>query len=959
MPSAFQRHQRANLSAPIGAGPVYPLKYVQAYLLDAQDLLTPSSMALGCLIAFDLVVLEDDLPLAYEALKSTHRYRSKPTIRWIQPPATADQSASTDAETSTQLKPDPINLAHDERTLSPFSWIACNQVVGDWLPYEQAQAELIEVMCREPIRRRLPRDWHRLLHSAQSYAHTYLPSAMRFHVLGQFRMVALTPAAAAREDSGLALGSRALDVQVEEAIANTEALLSKASLSVNQLVEPNPVEIGHERLMVEDLARACNAGRDLPPVGARSAVMLAIRALEIRLKDSHTWSRVLMLVALRMVQEGRLAMPSVGRYFSGSACRLYDAIHHLKFGQLKAKEVAECIEAALSHAEPSNKASVKVVGQGVLDLLIAQEVIDPVKLSRAEQSTWKPPVRAQVVWAHEVLRIDAWLGEAFRARPNDPILHMVRCVIGIAQATGMRVGEVLRVRIGNLSIQHGHVQFTIAPTRSDPTLKTKEGRRLTFIRDSRVIGYLLEMLRIRHGISFGDPHSIADLACVDTCSINTELASQEGMLFEDPHHQNEVWHEAQVRKWISIVLKAATGDPRSTLYDLRHTWVSLGNEQDFCLDHLSDDKPYDRRANELGHAPSDLMFTTYTHIFGTGIRACIDGQMMADQVLRPREISAWAAMDIKTMRREIDQGRLQQANDRLRTLVSRARRKDEHETSQLVLLRFIEEFSQTIAAPSPNVVYQIAMVLPTSPLIDYGPRELTLEVLLRCLRQLPLLSCGDGSQHSILARQAGVTSIEWRRALDELVFLNRTAAHVSQPPDQEADPPTWLIERHWGTLIDSAFTEKWTPLLRYLDRHAADPDVRLASEYVLRTLGCGDHIPVEAADARFESLVRVFKACGINLSRLALHASGEKKSLHAAKQAAAQIPNVLGIDVLPIARAQRSGRPDVYLTVRSQAGGAASNHNHDGSAHSPKGLSALFLGARLKAKMFEERRDAA
>jgi hypothetical protein len=62
MPSAFQRHQRANLRAPIGAGPVYPLKYVQAYLLDAQDLLTPSSMALGCLIAFDLVVLEDDLP---------------------------------------------------------------------------------------------------------------------------------------------------------------------------------------------------------------------------------------------------------------------------------------------------------------------------------------------------------------------------------------------------------------------------------------------------------------------------------------------------------------------------------------------------------------------------------------------------------------------------------------------------------------------------------------------------------------------------------------------------------------------------------------------------------------------------------------------------------------------------------------------------------------------------------
>ncbi len=959
MRSAFQRHQRANLTAPVGAGPVYPLKNVQAYLLDAQDLLTPSSMALGCLIAFDLVVLEADLPLAYESLKSTHRYRGKPTIRWTQPPATADQPASPDTEASMQVKPDPIDLAHDERTLSAFTWIACNQVVGAWLPFEQAQVELIEVMCREPIRRRLPREWQMLLLSAQTYAHTYLPGALRFHALGQFRMVALTPAAAAREDSGLALNSLVLDVEVEESIANTEALLSQASLSVHQLIDPDPVELGNERVLVDDLARACNAGRDLSPVGARSAVTRAIRGVEIRLTDSHTWSRVLMLVALRMVQEGRLAMPSVGRYFSGSARRLFDAMHHLKLGQLKAKEVAECIEAALSDAEPSNRASVKVVGQGVLDLLVAQEVIDPVKLARAKQSAWKPPVRAQVIWAHEAARAYAWLDEAIRLRPNDPILQIVRCVIGIAQATGMRVGEVLRVRIGNLSIQNGHLQVTIAPTRSDPTLKSKEGRRLTFIRHPRVIGYLCELLRIRHGVSFGDLQLVADLAGIDTCSINTELANQEGMLFEDPHYRNEVWHEAQVRKWISIVLKAATGDPRSTLYDLRHTWVSLGNEQDFCLDHLSDDKPYDRRANELGHAPSDLMFTTYTHIFGTGIRTCIDRQMMVDQVLRPREVSAWAAMDIKTMQREIDQGRLQQASDRLRTQVSRARRKDDKESSEFLLHRFIEEFSQSIAAPSPSAVYQIATALPASPLLDYRPRELTIEVLLRCLRQLPVLSHGDGSQHSILARQAGVKSTEWRLALDELVFLNRSAAHVSQPSDQEADPATWLIERHWGTLIDSAFAEKWKSLLKYLDRHAADPDVRLASEYVLQTLGCGDHLPVEAADARFESLLRVLKACGINLSRLALHVAGEDGSLDAPKHADARIQNLLGIDVLPIAREQRAGRPAVYLTVRSQAGGAASDHNRDGSAHSLKGLSALFLGARLKAKMFEERRDAA
>src|SRR5690606_31037569 len=150
-----------------------------------------------------------------------------------------------------------------------------------------------------------------------------------------------------------------------------------------------------------------------------------------------------------------------------------------------------------------------------------------------------------------------------------------------------------------------------------------------------------------------------------------------------------------------------------------------------------------------------------------------------DHVLRQREVSAWAAMDTKTMQRDIDQDKLQQASDRLRTLVSRARRTDDSESSECSWPSVIEELSQATTAPSPSTVYPIATVLPASPLLDYRPRELTIEVLLRCLRQLPVLSHGDGSQHSILARQAGVTSTEWRLALDELVFLNRSAAHVS------------------------------------------------------------------------------------------------------------------------------------------------------------------------------------
>ncbi|MBX3608696.1 MAG: hypothetical protein KF871_02275 [Hydrogenophaga sp.] len=950
-----KRHQRSHLNASQVSRSPRPLKHFQAFLLEASPLLSPSALALGCLVGFDMVVRPEDVPPAYAALQKVHRYQDRPSIRWAvpQPPGEHAEYVKSPSEVTRPV--------YDERTISTFTHIAVSEAL-QWQSLEESIAELLSTMDSHPEKRNLPRHWEGLLASAKVQAVTYLPGALRGHVVGQIRMAALDPSAAAREATHLSLVTRDIDMETEEALAISEAKLAQARLRhplhATSSVNGSATDRDRAADLVDDIVRATHAG--IGTAEARATVSRNLRALRPRIGDSHHWPRALHLVALNWVHEHHLAMSSIGRYFSGAAKRLFLAVHDMDLVNIDVKELVRRIEDVHASVEESNKPSVRAVGQAILDLLVVQEVIEPTQLQRAQKRTGSIAPRAQVIFPHESTRAMDWADECIRQGEQGPALPMTRLLIGLAKECGLRMGEALRLRLENFHLFEDRLQVAVNPTRSDPRVKTKESRRLTHTKDLRVIRYLMELLAKRHGLTMTlraeDPARSLALPPDARQRLNSQLAERNDLLFGDPHQPGAIWFESEIRMWMSILLKCATGDSRSVPHDLRHSWVSFGNDTDFCTLGLLQENPFDRRANELGHAANDLMFTTYTHQFGQGIRVWVDQQLLNDGLIRTQSAAAWTARSHASVK-----SHLSKSDTNLRKKLSRAGARTRDADGQRLLMKEIQAYATKLPLRGADEVYGISLQEPNSPLGGYRPRELTTRVLLQCLLMLVSSSQNADQRATDIARLAGIDVADWARVLHELWLVSRSAHAVVSPRRLEKNKAAWLVANHWEPVMRAALSEKWQRLMMYLDRHAGDDDVVNAGDYVLQSMGCDIYLPTVVADPAFISLVRVIRASGMNLSSLHLHYVGDTAdNQRNARHALAKIRQELGIDVQLRSVTPRGGRPPLYLSVRSEiAQQGTVDADHDGSAHSMKGFSGLFLAAHLKAELLQEQRNVA
>ncbi|MBN9373543.1 MULTISPECIES: hypothetical protein [unclassified Hydrogenophaga] len=949
-----KRHQRSHLNASLVLGSPRSLKHFQAFLLEASPLLSPSALALGCLVGFDMVVRAEDLPHAYAALQKVHRYQDRPSIRWVVPPP-PDEHVDDVTPPSVATRP-----VYDERTISDFTHIATSEVVA-WQSLEESIAELLSAMDQHPEKRNLPRHWEGLLASAQVHAVTYLPGALRGHVVGQIRMSALDPSAAAREATQLALVTRDIDLETEEALAINEVKLAQARLRhplhAKGSASGSTTERDRAADLVDDIVRATHAGSGTTE--ARAAVSRDLRALHLRMGDSHHWPRTLHLVALNWVHEHHLAMSSISRYFSGAAKRLFVAVQDMDLVNLDVKELVRRIEDVHASVEDSNKPSVRAVGQAILDLLVTQEVIEPAQLQRVQKRSGSIAVRAQVIFPHECSRAMDWVDEHISRGEQGPALTMTRLLLGLVKECGFRMGEALRLRLENFCFVEDRLQVAVNPTRSDPRVKTKEGRRLTSTKDPRVIRYLVEYLASRHGLDMTlqaeDPARPLELPPEARQQLNAQLAERNDLLFADPHQPGAIWCESEVRMWTSVLLKCATGDLRSVPHDLRHSWVTFGNEANFCTLGSLLENPFDQRANALGHAGNDLMFTTYTHQFGQGIRVRVDQQLIEDGLIRTQSVAAWTARSHASVK-----SHLHRLDANLRKKLSRAGAKAGDGDGQHLLLKEIQAYATQLPLRGADEVFGISLQEPISPLTGYRPRELTTRVLLQCLVMLASSTQNADQRALDIARLAGIGAADWARVLQELWLVSRSAHAVVSPRRLEKNKAAWLVTNHWAPVMRAALSEKWQRLMAYLDRHASDDDVVNAGDYVLESMGCDTYLPVDVADPAFIALVRVIRASGMNLSSLHLHyVSDTADTQRNARHALAKIRHELGIDVQLRAMTLRGGRPPMYLSVRSRGAQGSVDADHDGSAHSMQGFAGLFLGAYLKSELLREQRNVA
>jgi len=954
MSSKHKRHQRSHLTVESGIEPVKPLRDFQAFLLEANPLLSPSSLALGCLIGFDLVVQPKDIPNAFAALQKIHTYQDRPFIRWAVPPPADDRADSV------LNRGGPETLMYDERAVSSFTVIAVSEVVV-WRSPNDCIEELFLAMQRHPRRAHLPPSWNALLASAQAYAVVHLPNALRAHVIGQFRMCALDPGTTARETSRLALSAQVLDLEVEEELAIGETKLAR-SISLHQL--PSAAIQGdlawvHDRAadLVDDIVKATHAGKGQG--SARAAVMRELKNVQVRLGDLHPWPRLLHMVALILVQEHQLAPASIGRYFSGGGKRLFLALQDINPAKIDPEQLIKRIEEVHASAEDSNKPSVSALSQALLALLIRTELMDPVKLPRLQKQITSVNVRAQVVFPHEVDRALDWLDEAVALNPGDPILPMTRLLIGFCRDFGLRPSEALRLRLNNLQLMDEQLHVAVDPTRADPSLKTAESRRLVSSTAPRTVQNLLGYLEARYRAPVSGPAGASHLSESSTDDLTWELKSwmseQTDLLFGDPSKPNQIWHEAHVRKWASILMKSCTGDQRSTLYDLRHSWVTFGNARDFCRASPETDSVFDLRANALGHAANDLMFTSYTHQFGEGIRWNVDQQIVQDRLLRSQSAAAWIARTNSSVTSS-----LKKHDANLRQRLSRAGAKSTTDAGQQHMLGFIKAHAHGMDLPSAANAFGIPLQAPESPLTNYRPRGLAAQTLLQCLLQLGGIENQGNQRRRELAIAAGMDPSKWSLVLDEFRWTSSSTKGVRSPSILEPDPHAWLVREYWAPVISSALSQKWERLMSYLDSQPFDRDVDLAKEYVLFAMGCSGYLPVLVGDERFQALVRVIRASGMNLSSLYLHYLDDTPdNIRDARHALSKMRQLLGLDIQLRTAAARSGRPSLYLTIRSHFAQHLKDPNHDGSAHSMKGFAGLFLGVHLKRSHLEATRHAA
>lgn len=948
------RQPRMNIVLPEQAThEMYRFEPFQRFVLSANPLLTPPSLALASLIAFDSVVTPQDVALAYEALQSVHLYRMHPTIRWEVPNDKVVPSGKGEASSTSK----PVRQVHDERVISCFTVIAAAQV-QIWAPLIDSISELEEAMQIEVSakrERRLPRSFAQLMLAAHGYAGANLASAARAHVLGQVRMVALDPISASRDSSRLVMRAEDVDFEVEDAVAKNATLIARAVAQAIGSCGGESELASHELVLVEDLVRACNAGNRLAPTAASYAVRRELSGVELRIGDRHVWSRLMLLIAYDMMQEKDLAMASMGRYFSGGAIAVVRAVRELRLHKLDAKELCEKLLAAEEEAVESNKASVRILAKALVAQLVEQDMINPTRLPKGIGERYQGGVRAQVVWPHEVARAIKWIDLALARAPSDLILPMVRCAIGIGAGTGMRIGEVMRIRLENLAVVQNAVQVMVAPTRMDPALKSRESRRTCILSDATSIKHILQFLSASHNIvlrGFDEAGAITDL---DSEQLNRILHDRDVLLFRDPHQSHALWHEAAVRKWISIVLKAATGHVKATFHDLRHTWVSLGNEADFALRSESAVGCFDLRANALGHAVNDLMFTTYTHLFGIAMRRSIDDRLVNSELLRTGSMASWIG----------------RSDTALRKSLSRSGLCVESPQGQVHLLSAATTFASSCPLPTAHTLKDLDLVEPVSPLDSFKPAEPTINVLLGSLRSL--IEEGFPSHVEIAAR-AGITLLEWQATCRSFNYLNRYVKGVGKPPSSEAEPEAWLVNKHWCESIDNAFAPKWRRIARYLETHTLAKDVQLAADYVARHLGVTRYLEVKASDPGFVALLKVFQGSGISFASFALNfspASAEGYCLSTspvpstvlspdARLALAKVRNVFGLDIPAHARQPRAGRPNIYLTISSgNALEANKNVKQIGSANSMKGIAALFLATQLLAERTSEMKRAA
>lgn len=208
-------------------------------------------------------------------------------------------------------------------------------------------------------------------------------------------------------------------------------------------------------------------------------------------------------------------------------------------------------------------------------------------------------VRANVIWTHVVDLAYGWIDEITDDRRLQTAL---RIVMSIAKEAPARSTELLFLRIQNVSQHDGFVEVEVAPSLRYGRLKTRAAQRRLRINDPVTITLLMSWVRERKAGGAGDG----------------------ALLFADPVDGDSVYRRHTLSTFITVLLRSASGDPKSVGHDLRHTAVSDLNAPVLESSNITDINRLATNATTAGHVTSMTSLIHYTHLYEAALRHRLD-----------------------------------------------------------------------------------------------------------------------------------------------------------------------------------------------------------------------------------------------------------------------------------------------------------------------------------------------
>lgn len=539
----------------------------QKWVLQHGHSLKPNASALAALIAECALTNIVDLEHAYAELKNVYRVGDDPYIQW------------SVGEVLERRRPGPLTLLALKR-------------VKKWSPFGLAWAELAGNAGLGKIYEGInPEDiLATIVDDGIPFGRLVLPPALYCHISAEQRFSLLTKSTLARLESGKAI-----------LVARTE-LQENTFLDVEYTLCLDAAFLQHPIGKTDMLVWCGKLTKALRPPGVgtvatkKRAILSEIAKLIRATSLMGQCASILAAFSVQLLLEGTATTRniSVGTpydYVYALMDRFVGAFHDCDITSLTEEEYMERAKMLLGD-EPSSKLRAGFLACHCF--LRSLEVVPRLALKFLPEAA-SSAVEAKVIWDHEIQKISRWLEGAGGSR----LIEQCKVGLHILRTTGVRSGELLRVRLESIRVTDSQIEFDIAPLLNDPKLKSRESRRHQTITDPvavTVIAGWVTRRRIEDNLSKG-------LAA---------LEQVEGYLFGEPNNPRALHKAGALLLTVSRMVKAVSGDPAIGLHAFRHT-ISSNDVSDGWGHENGDVNPLDTVGAQRGHSSVQVDLNCYCH----------------------------------------------------------------------------------------------------------------------------------------------------------------------------------------------------------------------------------------------------------------------------------------------------------------------------------------------------------